>query len=306
MKALVMSAAVSIWLAFLIVVPPTWAADSIGTVIGVGGSADIGRGGKWEPASKGGDIKLDDELRTGGDGAMKVVFADDSVLTLDVNTLIVVDEFVYSPKRDDSKSGFNMLRGKVRSLVSEHYKSPLASFRVTTPTATAGVRGTDFFVIYDPVGEVTDVVTVTGTVVVHALSDLLGPGVVVRAREISSIVKRGLPSAPKALSPTELKTFTKPPQRQASGGHSDSISRTTGSHGSEPDIRVETSESVDTAHPPAHREPRAAHAPDPSTLDRSPGTDTDPGSTLDRGSVGGLIEQPPDQALGGASLPVGF
>src|SRR5262245_43209414 len=61
-------------------------AQEVGTVAELDGGAEIGRGGTWTPANVGAAIQQGDKLRTKRPGRMRVVFQDDSVLTLSDNS----------------------------------------------------------------------------------------------------------------------------------------------------------------------------------------------------------------------------
>src|SRR5262245_24816023 len=125
------------------------AADDVGTVASTSGAADIGRGDAWAPAAVGMVVQLGDQLRTGSDGQLKVVFRDDSVIDLSPNSSLVVDEQVFQPDASRFSSVVRLLQGKARALVSGYYKTPGAAYEVETPTAVAGVRGTSFLVAYN-------------------------------------------------------------------------------------------------------------------------------------------------------------
>src|SRR5512144_449735 len=71
-------------------------AQDVGTVAAASGVAEIGRGGATLPAAVGVPVQLGDELHT-GDGQMRVVFQDDSVIDLAERSSLVVDRQVFDP-----------------------------------------------------------------------------------------------------------------------------------------------------------------------------------------------------------------
>ena len=83
--------------------------------------AEIGRGGVWSPAVLGGPINMGDTLRTSRPGRMRVVFADGSVIVVAPGSEIVVNQHVYSPAESSATSAFDLLKGKLRAVVSEYY-----------------------------------------------------------------------------------------------------------------------------------------------------------------------------------------
>jgi hypothetical protein len=187
----------SVWLVALLLLAFPVAAQEVGTVAGLDGTADIGRGGAWTPATVGAPIEQGDQLRTGNPGRLKVVFQDDSVLSVSEGSLVVVNEQVFDPATKKARSYFDLIQGKLNSIASEYYNRPGASYEVKTATAVAGVRGTEFTVSYDPDDAVTEVLGFNGTVQVHSLLDPAGPGVIITANETTTVAQGRLPTPPR-------------------------------------------------------------------------------------------------------------
>ena len=170
-------------------------AEDVGTVAATRGTAEIGRAGTHSAAAVGQPVQLGDELRTGSDGQLRVVFRDDSVIDLAENSSLVVDRQVFDPSASSFSSLMRLVTGKARAFVSEYYRTPGAAYEVQTPTAVAGVRGTSFLVAYDPTQDNTDVVGIHGQIQVRSLSERIGEVVYVNAHE-STTVWRGEPPTP--------------------------------------------------------------------------------------------------------------
>ncbi len=177
-------------------------AQEVGTVAEFEGTADIGRGGVWTPAAIGAPIEQGDQLRTGKPGRFKIVFQDDSVLSVSEQSLVVVNEQVFDPANNKAHSYFDLIHGKLNSIVSDYYGRPGSSYQVKTATAVAGVRGTEFSVSYDPDDEVTEVLGFNGKVEVHSLLDPSGPGVIITAHEATTVQKGQLPTTPRRYNET--------------------------------------------------------------------------------------------------------
>jgi hypothetical protein len=119
------------------------AADpQVGKVVALRGNATIERRGKSIPAAVKSPIEANDAFRTGPNSRAKLLFVDDSVLTLGENTRMSIREFVHQKGKGGS-SIYNLIDGKMRSVVGR------TRFEVRTPTAVAAARGT---VIYFEVG----------------------------------------------------------------------------------------------------------------------------------------------------------
>lgn len=109
----------------------------VGSVVALRGDAVIERDAKVVGAKLKDGIQLRDSVATRDKSRMKMLFIDDSVLTLGEKTKVVIKEFVYS-KDGAGKSLFNLLDGKMRSVVGK------SSFEIHTPTMVAAARGTVF------------------------------------------------------------------------------------------------------------------------------------------------------------------
>jgi hypothetical protein len=80
-------------------------------------------------------VELNDTVVTAASSKIKMLFIDDSVLTLGEKTRMKVQEYVHS-KETRGKSVFNLIDGKMRSVVGK------TKFEVHTPTVVAAARGT--------------------------------------------------------------------------------------------------------------------------------------------------------------------
>jgi hypothetical protein len=83
-------------------------------------------------------------LLTGSQGRVKVVFKDNSTLSMTENSKISLSEYAYDPQdRDGMKMLFNMGQGAFRMLTGEIAKKNPERFNYTSPLGTIGVRGTE-------------------------------------------------------------------------------------------------------------------------------------------------------------------
>lgn len=174
--------------------PAAAVSAEVGTIAAVRGTAEIGRGGAWIAATTGSAIEQGDRLRTGTPGQMRVVFQDDSVLTLNDETEMVVDESVFAPEQGKARSLTELLHGAVNAVVSEYYEQPGAAYTIKTATATAGVRGTEFIVSYYPDIALAEVIGISGTVAVRSTLADFDETVYVSAQEISQVANGAEPS----------------------------------------------------------------------------------------------------------------
>src|SRR5512135_3042551 len=136
----------TIKIAFLIFVVMTavtgiaLAKDEVGSFVAVRGKTIINREAKMTEARVKDNILLNDTVSTLEASKAKMLFIDDSVLTLAEKSKVVIREFIYS-KDKGGKSIFNLLDGKMRAVVGK------TGFEVRTATAVAAARGTVIYFI---------------------------------------------------------------------------------------------------------------------------------------------------------------
>ncbi|MEL6476455.1 MAG: FecR domain-containing protein [Pseudomonadota bacterium] len=98
-------------------------------------------GGRVALLDRGDDIVRDARLETDNVGEMALAMDDGSQLVLSPNSEIVIDRFVYDPARTSGQAVFSLARGALR-MISGRMRSD--RYRLRTPVATIGIRGTDF------------------------------------------------------------------------------------------------------------------------------------------------------------------
>lgn len=182
-------------------------AQEVGTIASLEGTGKIGRSDVWIAATVGAAVHRGDELRTGQPGRMRIVFQDDTVLTVSDDSRVVVDEQVFDPTKGKTRTALGLLQGTVSALVSEYYHRSGAAYEIKTTTAVAGVRGTEFVVTYDPREELTEVAGLSGTVEVHSAFDRTGRSVFITAQEATTVTRGRFPTPPRRLSDTLFRQY---------------------------------------------------------------------------------------------------
>jgi Ca2+-binding RTX toxin-like protein len=120
------------------------AGEAIGKVATSAGNATIVRNGVAITVNAGDVILKNDVLRTGGDGALGVIFNDGTTFSLTANAQMVVNEFVYQEGGANNQALFSLVRGSISFFASQVAKT--GDMKVATPTATMGIRGTTVIV----------------------------------------------------------------------------------------------------------------------------------------------------------------
>ena len=96
-------------------------------------------------AQKGEALESGDTIVTGASGSVQVALADGGLIAVRPNSQLKIDDYAYSGKADDSKnkSIFSLGKGTFRSITGAIGQNNKQAYRVNTPTATMGIRGTD-------------------------------------------------------------------------------------------------------------------------------------------------------------------
>ncbi len=171
---------------------------SIGQVIAVRGEAwIIPASGVREELVRKQQVFVGDKIITNENSYVKIFLIDDSVLTIGANSKFVVTKFVVSER--SRISIFNLIEGKIKAVISKFLRKGAENrVLVNTPTAVAGVRGTEFIV--ETNGKVTEVGVLDGEVEVK---DLSGLGSVILKPGFQTLVRAG--GAPLPPSPLNLR-----------------------------------------------------------------------------------------------------
>jgi hypothetical protein len=104
---------------------------------------------------KGTGVEMLDEVRTTR-GKAGITFADNTQVQVNENSRLVIDDFVYDPKKPQAgKLALNMASGTVRYASGAIAKNDPSKVSINTPTATIAVRGTDFTATVDELGAST-------------------------------------------------------------------------------------------------------------------------------------------------------
>ena len=123
--------------------------DPIGTVKTAKGKVMVIRGEVSQPAEVGFKILLNDFIRTGKDGAVGIIFIDDTILSLGPKTELILDEYVFEPQNSKLSMVIKMIKGTASYFSGIIGKQSPESVKFKTPDATIGIRGTKFLVKVD-------------------------------------------------------------------------------------------------------------------------------------------------------------
>ena len=97
------------------------------------------------------EIELYDTAET-ANGRMLIEFLDKAELALTEHTKILIDEVIYDPDPSKSKMTMQFVQGTARFASGKLAIMNKKNIDIKTPTATIGIRGTDFTTTVDEIG----------------------------------------------------------------------------------------------------------------------------------------------------------
>jgi len=128
---------------------------SIGTVSEQSGTAvEIKRGKESIAGRKDVGIQSMDTVNVGSRAETNIVFRDNTRVKIKENSRLVIDDFVFDPRRSDAgRMAVKVALGTVQYTSGQIAKTNQQNMNIRTPTATIAVRGTDFAMTVDEVGK---------------------------------------------------------------------------------------------------------------------------------------------------------
>jgi len=228
----------NLWATLLIVLslslfnPSAWASGAHGVFRVVKGQVQVksAQSGKVSRARIGSKVLPGDVIRAGKDSRAKVVMVDNNEINISPDTQIKIEKYEFDPGNNKKDVLLNVIYGKVRSKVEQKYDGRTSKFQVKTPSAVAGVRGTNFLTSYSAETGASQVVTFEGSVEFGKP----GPGgqiidsVQVTPGTMAEVGKGGAPPVQKPVPESEMKKMDKETNAEtgSSSSSSDSGSKT--------------------------------------------------------------------------------
>jgi hypothetical protein len=175
---------------------------AVGKVTEQTGPTEILRDKKSIPSSLNTGVEMNDTISTAKAKA-ELTFEDKTTVKLTEHSKMIIDDFVYDPKKGSGKLAINMALGTARYASGQIAKNNPQQVAIKTPTATIAVRGTDFSMTVDELGRSLVMLLpscdpkggcVTGAIEVSTLSGLVVLDVPYQATLVNSAYQR--PSDP--------------------------------------------------------------------------------------------------------------
>jgi len=123
---------------------------NIGNITELNGTGRVVRDQTYE-ASLALDINSYDNVQT-SNGRLGITFLDDSQVRLTEHSELIIDEFIYDVDPSKSKMALQFASGTARFITGKLATIDKENIIINTPSATIGIRGTDFTVTVDELG----------------------------------------------------------------------------------------------------------------------------------------------------------
>ncbi|GAO37035.1 hypothetical protein SCT_2450 [Sulfuricella sp. T08] len=100
--------------------------------------------GRARPAQKGEEVNEGEAIISASNASAQMLMVDGGIVAIRPDTHMRIDEYKFSGQEDGSeRSFFSLLKGGFRSITGLIGKLHKENYRITTPAATIGIRGTD-------------------------------------------------------------------------------------------------------------------------------------------------------------------
>ena len=131
----------------------------VGTVtFALGDALVVHTDGSSTPLKKGGVVYQTDSVHTGANGQVHVRMVDQALVSVRPNSRLVIQDYRYDAQ-DPAKSviRFSLEQGTMRSITGAGGHAAKDQYRLNTPLAAIGIRGTDFTVAASNVSTIVGV-----------------------------------------------------------------------------------------------------------------------------------------------------
>lgn len=120
--------------------PQATAPEPIGNVATLTGTATVTRNNTTTPLQIRDDIFANDDVATSATSSLGITFNDGTTFNLRANARITIDNYVYEDGGQQNSALFNVAKGTAAFVAAAVAKT--GNMKISTPTATLGIRGT--------------------------------------------------------------------------------------------------------------------------------------------------------------------
>lgn len=124
--------------------PPALVSPVARVALAVGEAQRIDARGRIQPIALGTELAEQDRIVTGKDAMLMLVFSDQARLAVRPETELVIRSYRIDPSGADTRIQLDLVRGAMRQISGQGAHLQPERYRLNTPIAVIGVRGTDF------------------------------------------------------------------------------------------------------------------------------------------------------------------
>jgi hypothetical protein len=122
------------------------AEDSSGMVVASRGEVIALSNGGSRELKQGDFIYVNDEIMTSGRSFAVLQFTDGEKVTVRPDSTLIIEQYLYAGNNEDAAT-LNLVSGGLRVITGAMAKSNPENYKVRTPVALMGVRGTEFSIM---------------------------------------------------------------------------------------------------------------------------------------------------------------
>lgn len=142
--------------------------EIVGEVTTVIGAAHLRQGEtEGQPIRRGAQVRTGDRIETTASGHVHIRFIDGGLVSIRPGSRLHVQEYRKDSNADRGAIRFQLEQGVVRSVTGEWGEHDKDRFRLNTPVAAIGIKGTDFIV--KTAGDLTQASVLSGAIVMSPL-----------------------------------------------------------------------------------------------------------------------------------------
>ena len=123
-------------------------ADTVANVAAMRGDVNAQASGTSRELTQGDTVAVQDTVRTGDKSFAVLQFVDGAKVTVKPNSTLVIEEYVFSGDDNDFREFLDAAHERgLRVITGAMAKSHPENYKVKTPVALMGVRGTEFSIV---------------------------------------------------------------------------------------------------------------------------------------------------------------
>ena len=130
---------------FVTLAADVFAAEAKGLIVASRGTVIATGAADSRELKQGDEIFVEDSILTGPKSFAVIQFLDGAKVTVKPDSEIVIEDYVYNGNAED-KATLNLVSGGLRVITGAMAKTNPENYKVKTPVALMGVRGTEFSV----------------------------------------------------------------------------------------------------------------------------------------------------------------